>query len=305
MRISLRQMQAFHAVAAGSSFTEAAQRMNLTQSAVSMLVRQMEQELDLVLFDRVHRSARLTETGARLLPTVARILGDVGNVVEAAADLRALHRGTLRLAVPPMLACSWLPPLLARFTRQHPAIELDLSDVTVDSVVSAIADSAAEIGIGPERSLPSGVARAPLWHETMQLVVPRGSPILSPEAMLEATEGSAPQWINYSDEFSLHLERTLWSRAPGARAAQVRVRNLTTALAMVGAGQGLTAAPRYARVFAQQFNVEFRPLSGPEADRAFYLYQRDGAALSPVAQAFVDLTRAQIAAGHPERADHG
>ena len=85
-------MQAFHAVAAGSSFTEAAQRMNLTQSAVSMLVRQMEQELDLVLFDRVHRSARLTETGARLLPTVARILGDVGNVVDAAWRCRRCWR---------------------------------------------------------------------------------------------------------------------------------------------------------------------------------------------------------------------
>ena len=71
--------------------------------------------------------------------------------------------------------------------------------------------------------------------------------------------------------------------------AEVRVNCLTTALAMVKAGHGLTAAPRYASVFEDQFDVVFRPLLGKDTGRLFCLYQRAGRSLSPAAASFVEL----------------
>lgn len=71
------------------------------------------------------------------------------------------------------------------------------------------------------------------------------------------------------------------------------MRGLTTALAMVGAGHGLTAAPSYARIFADIFGVTFLPLPAPAGERGYYLYTRQKHDLSPAARTFVDLARAE------------
>lgn len=289
MRISFRQIQAFYEVAQAGSFTIAAQEMNLTQSAVSMLVRQLELELDLKLFDRVSRAAKLTEAGANLLPTTERVLSDMRNVVDGAADLKALSRGTLRVSVPQMLACSWFPDLLADYRKKYPSIDLSLADMTGDGVVASVADNVSEIGIGPERAVPSDVMARGLWVEQMQIVLPRTSPLAGSVDGVALEQIQSQPWIHYSEEFSLHLKRTVGGGASMGQMAEVRVNCLTTALAMVKAGHGLTAAPRYASVFEDQFDVVFRPLLGKDTGRLFCLYQRAGRSLSPAAASFVDL----------------
>jgi DNA-binding transcriptional LysR family regulator len=74
MNISLRQMRAFVAVTRTGSFTGAARQLNLTQSAASMLVQQLEEELGLQLFNRASKAITLTEAGEQLLPPAQRIL---------------------------------------------------------------------------------------------------------------------------------------------------------------------------------------------------------------------------------------
>lgn len=294
MPISLRQIHAFFEVAKTGSFTIAAQEMHLTQSAVSMLVQQLELELDLKLFDRVNRSAKLTEVGSHLLPTVERVLSDMRNLVGGAADLKALNRGTLRISAPQMLACSWMPPLLAKYRSLYPGIEVDLADVTGDGVVTAVAGNQSEIGIGPERTVPSSVKVQGLWVEQMQIVLPQTSPLAASNRSVTITQIQSQPWINYSEEFSQHLQRTIWAQTPQSRVSHIRVNSLTTALAMVSAGHGLTAAPRYANVFENQFNVAFRPIKGKDTGRLFCLYQRAGNSLSPAAASFVELVQQSL-----------
>src|SRR3546814_4107020 len=109
-----------------------------------MRVRQLETEFGLELFDRVKRRAQLTETGRQLLPIAERMLGDLREVVDGAADLRALRRGTLRLALPPMLACSLLPPVLARYRSLYPQIAVTVTDTTAARVVETVRQGEAE-----------------------------------------------------------------------------------------------------------------------------------------------------------------
>ena len=213
----------------------------------------------------------------------------MNNVLDGAADLKALKRGTLRMSIPQVLACSWMPPLLAEYRSLYPEIDIELADVTGDDVVAAVADNRSEIGIGPERTAPSSVKARGLWDEPIQIVVPRSSPLASSTGDVTLGEIHDQPWIHYSEEFSLHLNRTIWANAPHSRAAQIRVNCLTTALAMVGTGHGLTAAPRYARVFEDRFDVVFRPFENKASGRLFCLYQRAGNSLSPAAASFVDL----------------
>ena len=282
MNMTLRQIRAFHEVARARSFTLAARRMHLTQSAVSMLVRQLEEAFGLRLFDRVGRRVHLTQAGQEMLPVTARILDDMAQVAEGAADLRALRRGRLRLAVPQMLAGAWLPERLGAFRADHPEVMIDVIDTTGDRIVQAVAASEAEIGIGPRRPLPQGIAAETLWSEPIQLVV-AADRAPRPSCWEEAL---AEEWILYSDDFSLHLEQTIWTPLKMRMPRMTRVRYLSTALGLIGRGLGVTAAPRYAAGFGTTFGVSFLDMTGPAVARDFMLYTREDYELSPAARAF-------------------
>ena len=285
MPITLRQLQAFQSIADTGSFTLAAERLGLTQSAVSMQIRQLEVEIGMVLFERSGRATELTEFGRQIRNTVSRMLVDLQNLTDGAADLRALRRGHLRIAVPQILACSWLPGVLSRYRKAYPDVELSVMDTTGDRVVEAVAMNDAEIGLGPERILPSGVTGDYFWRSAMQVVLPLGQPP-GPEEPLTWGRLGAERWIRYSDEFSLHLDRTVFRDPVRATAGAISVRGLTTALALVGAGQGLTIAPSYAAIFSDIFGVMFRDLPGPTEKRVYNIYARTGQDLSPAALAF-------------------
>lgn len=291
MNLTLRQLRAFHEVARTKSFTAAGRRMNLTQSAISMLVRQLETELGMVLFDRYQRAAQLTDAGEHMLPVTERILEDLRQIEEGATSLRLLSRGKLKLAVPQMLACSWLPPLLIRYREQHPEVFLSVNDTTGDRIITAVLQNEAELGIGPMRPSPPGIHAEKLWDEPVQIVCAANSPFAT-RKQLEWSDLREENWIQYSDDFSLYLERTAWSDYAKSLPRTTNVRYLSTALALVGKGLGVTAAPRYSRHFATQFEVAFVDGHAPALSRSFYLYTRRGQKLSPSASAFIDLIRA-------------
>lgn len=285
MNITLRQLRAFCDVAQTGSFTIAARRMLLTQSAVSMLVRQLETEFGLALFDRVKRQVHLTETGRQLLPIAERILGDLREVVEGAEDLRALKRGNLRLALPQMLACSWLPPVLARYRAHYPEVAVTVTDTTADRVVETVRQGEAEIGIGPERPTPETVQAELLWQERMYCVIPATHP-LAEQDRIDWADVADADWILYSDIFSGHIERTVWAGMSVQLPRTTQVRYLPTALALVGQGMGVTAAPGYARPFGALFGTRFIEIANPVMLRRFQFYSKKGYALSPAAEAF-------------------
>lgn len=119
----LKALPAFEAVARLSSFSRAAEEMNLTQSAISHQIRALEDSLGEALFIRAGRNVSLTQAGEQFLEEVAPALA---RIERAAGRLRGSSDERLRLAVPSSLAVCWLIPRLPQFQRQHPEIELDL-----------------------------------------------------------------------------------------------------------------------------------------------------------------------------------
>lgn len=291
MSVSLRQLRAFLAVADAASFTGAADQLNLTQSAVSMLIRQLETDLNVALFVRSGRGAHLTEFGTSIRPTAQRVLADVQNITDAAADLRSLQRGHLRIAVPQMLGCCWLPDVLGVFRKQFPDVEISVSETAGDGVTDLVGRGEAEIGIGPERLLVSGVEAGMLWDVPMQLVVAASSRLAQGATPPDASALRQSRWINYSDDFSELLHRTLLGQADAPRSQDIRVSGLMSALAMIGRENYVTVAPAYAGVFADVFGVRFLPLEGPSSQRRFLHYTRAKHHLSPAAATFLTMAR--------------
>ncbi len=145
-RPSLRSIEVFAAAAEALSFQQAAARLNLTPSAVSHRIRELETVLGQPLFLRAHRQLTLTEAGLRYLAAVREALA----ALHAASDALRLPRGnTLRLSATLSFASTWLMPRLAAFQRAHPGIELVLAtDLKLADFARGEAHAAVRFGAG-------------------------------------------------------------------------------------------------------------------------------------------------------------
>src|SRR5215831_6461194 len=124
--MNLDQLRILQAVAQSRSFTRAAEIVHLTQPGISKHVKQMEEYFGVPLFDRSGRKATLTEAGAVLYAATQEIMSTMDGAERRIDDLKGLRGGKLRLGSSFPIGVYVLPPLLAAFRKQHPAVEITL-----------------------------------------------------------------------------------------------------------------------------------------------------------------------------------
>jgi len=167
--ISLQQLRALAAVAESGSFTLAAEALQLTQPAISHLIKRMEHELGQPLVVRGRR-IRMTSAGEMMVDTAVRALRLIDESVGACRSQSQLREGRVVLAVGHLTAGALLPPLLSRFSQQHPALATALLDSTADQMISRILSQEADLGFGSDIGQKhSELATEPLFSERMAL----------------------------------------------------------------------------------------------------------------------------------------
>jgi molybdate transport repressor ModE-like protein len=153
MQITLRQLRIFESVARHGSISRAANELSLTQPAVSMQIKQMEDQLGLVVIEQVGKKFALTEAGQELCFHAARIGTQMDSLIRAMDQFRELERGVLRVSVV-STANYFLPPLIASFSKEHPGVRVSLRVANRDAVLASVSSNEAElaiIGHTPER----------------------------------------------------------------------------------------------------------------------------------------------------------
>jgi len=146
MHITLRHLRTFEAVAQHGSISRAAAELHLTQPAVSMQMKQLEEQIGLPLVEQIGRRICLTEAGQMLRLHARDIAGRMANLNASMEQFRGLERGLLRLAVA-STANYFLPALIAEFNARHPGVRISLQVGNRASVLSALADSSTDLGI--------------------------------------------------------------------------------------------------------------------------------------------------------------
>lgn len=288
MHISLRQLRAFIAAVETGGFTRAAHRLHLTQSAVSMVIRQLESEVGLPLFNREGKRITPTEMGLQLVPIAKRMLDDLDRIAISAADVRQLQRGSLRFSAPSLLACTLIPPALAEFSARHPQIAVQIMDTALEDIPAAVSRGVVEFGIGPDRPSDPGVERTFFRKVAIQFVCSSTHPAARKRSIRWSDTRDDP-WICYPSTFEQDIREALWQHGRAQRMEDATVvEHLPTALALVGHGLGVTTAPDYAKALRRDLKLSFIPLVEPSIERAFYVYKRNGHPLSPAARAFLD-----------------
>jgi DNA-binding transcriptional LysR family regulator len=137
--MEIRQLRAFIAIAELGTFTAGAQRVHVTQAAISMQIRQLENELGAKLFIRAPRRVMLTEAGEQLLQRARQILRDHDAAVDEIAELAGAERGRLRVgSASAMVTTDVLPKLLKDLRKQHAGAEVTVASGTSEALVQQI-----------------------------------------------------------------------------------------------------------------------------------------------------------------------
>jgi DNA-binding transcriptional LysR family regulator len=124
--VEISNLRAFAEVAASGSFSAAAERLHLSQPAVSKRIAVLEDELGVALFDRLGRGTELTEAGRALLTRVPDVEHSLRKAVQAVEDLKGEVSGTLRIATSHHIGLHRLPTVLSAFQKRYPAVRLDI-----------------------------------------------------------------------------------------------------------------------------------------------------------------------------------
>lgn len=294
MNVTLRQLRAFVAVARTGSFTVAAESLFITQSALSGLIKELEQSLGLRLFDRSTRRLQLSDVGRALQPQIGKILQDLDVVVGEVGNLKALRGGLVRVAVPQLLACTLLPEVMAEFVREYPDVRVRLNDCAVESVMSRVFAGEVDFGVGPEREPNSDIEARVLFESPFMAVLPPGHPLLAHKT-LTWKDLAGDQLITLQGQFTERLAMDVGAvQGNTPLASSTEVVFMTTALSMVSAGLGVTVCLPYAVSLVERYGLHLRPVMSPVVSRRFYIFTRRGRALAPAAQAFHDFLVRQM-----------
>ena len=168
-----RQLAAFCAVVERKSFSQAAERLGVTQPAVSLQIRSLEQRLGRQLLDRSGRRVEPTEAGLRLYASAQRLLQLEEQLLEeVAADDEGAVTGTLELGASTGPGGTVVPVLLCDFQAQHPDVRVLLSVSDTQSIVDRVADRELELGIVGAGRRHRGVTFEPFFRDEVVLAVP-------------------------------------------------------------------------------------------------------------------------------------
>ncbi len=173
--MELRQLEYFVAVAEEASFTKAAARVRVAQPGVSAQIRRLERELGQPLLDRSGRTVRLTDVGAAVLPYARAALGAVEGARLAVDELTGLMRGHVAVGMITSCSITELFALLADFHRDHPAVEITLSEDNSDRLLDGVLDGRLDMAlVGLATAPPEGVGTQVVLDEAIVAAVGPG-----------------------------------------------------------------------------------------------------------------------------------
>jgi len=252
MSVSHAQLKAFHAVAVHGSFTQAAERLFLTQPAISDQVRKLEERFGVLLFHRNKRAVRLTDLGERLLAITQRLFVIQAEAEELLQDSRALLTGTLTLAVD---APVHVLPQIARFCERYPGISVKIETGNTDESLFRLYNYQADLALLGRDVDDERLLSLPLPDDQLLAFVARNHPWAGRESICLADLDDTPLVLRETGSVTRQtLEQEMGQAGLRIRPAiQVEGREAAREAVVVGIGVGVVSAAEFgadSRVYA-------------------------------------------------------
>jgi DNA-binding transcriptional LysR family regulator len=293
-----RQLAAFCAVVERKSFSQAAERLGVTQPAVSLQIRSLEQRLGRQLLDRSGRRVEPTEAGLRLYASAQRLLALEENLLEElAGDEEGAITGTLELGASTGPGGTVVPLLLCEFQELHPDVRVRLTVSDTQTVVDRVADRELELGIVGAGRRHRGVAFEPFFRDEVVLACLAGHRFAGKTISLDELKGEQLIVMQEGAGVRQVLEDEL-------RGAGMRLRDLDVKLELglqesvrsaVLAGHGVAFISRLAiESDLEAGGIATARVRGLDPVREIYLARATGRSETRAARAFVSFAQERL-----------
>lgn len=294
MSIPINQIVVFTTVARTGSFAEAAIQLHLSQPALSVAMKNLEQSLGGKLLARTTRSVTLTPEGKAFYPVARRLLSEWEQSMQDVRNHFALGRGKLDIAAMPTYTTNFLPKILAEFHSQYPNIHITVHDVIAENVVQMVREERSELGITFAPEDAPDLHFQPLYQDRFVAILPFKHPLLEKQTL---------KWIDLLACPHLSLQRPAGTRKLIDQALQEKGLLVTPAFEshqlvsigrMVNEGLGLSVVPSTSRAQMEEMGLQCRAISAPVITHQVGIVTRPQQALSAAALAMQQLIRAAV-----------
>ncbi|MGH6859537.1 MAG: LysR substrate-binding domain-containing protein [Phyllobacterium sp.] len=303
--IELRHLRYFLAIAEEMSFARAAERLNIAQPGLSQQIKILEHLLEVRLFDRSRRKLRFTLAGELFYEETRKILAQFE---VATQTVRRAARGEVgRLVVGYVGSAAYtgmLTRVIGEFRKNHPAVDVDISELEMLRQLDAIADGRMDVGfIRPPAPLPRNVSSIPILYEDLIVALPASHPLASQSA-ISLTDLAGEEFIipEHPSQVSFHHHTTIACQGAGFEPRfGPKGRDFMTIASMVSVGLGVALVPQSIQCI-QLPSITYRPMQDTSAKAELAVAFRRGDQ-SPVVRTFVSVARRYIQSRDESAAD--
>jgi len=284
-----QNLKAFLLVAETGSFSLAAEKLHLTQPAVSKRIALLEEQLGTGLFDRIGRNISLTEAGNALLPHARAVQLELEAARQSVRDLSGAIAGQLRLATSHHIGLHRLPPVLSAFSKAYPAVQIDIDFMDSEQAYELIMQGKVELAIvtlAPVRE-PS-VVTLPVWRDPLDFMVARHHPLAQNSHLDLQALAMHPAILPGLNTYTGQIVARLFDRHQLSLQVSMATNYLETIRMMASVGLGWTVLPRSMR----DETLVTLQLSAASIERTLGIVYHRGRSLSRAAGAFIEVVLA-------------
>jgi len=295
MNITSRQLKAFLLTAHHQSFSRAAEQLFITQSGMSVLIRELEDQLGFRLFERTTRHVTLSEFGLRFLPIADRSLLDLETAAANIGRLASAAKRRFAIGATPLIAGKLLPAVISEYAKRDPGMEIILRDGDRAQLVAALSSGEIDAALGCFLQPVTDMRRAPLYRFTLMVIQPQAE---------AARLARALRWADLVDQRLLggppespiqqlidHQLQRVGRRGP----PQMLLNYFETQIAMVEAGAGVAVIPSFCIPACRDHKVAMHPLTDPVVPIDLYQISSRARELPPGAEGFTAFLTSYIA----------
>ena len=291
MKIDFDGIQAFVTVAELGAFNKAADKLSLTQAALTRRIQKLESYLGLRLIDRTTRHMALTTVGKELLPKARSLVHEMASTFNQLKDVSKTSRGNFTLACVPTMASYILPDLIRRYADQHPQNRIKLVDASAYEIRDAILNQQAEVGVTVQGQKHPDLEETPLFEDPLMFYCRQSHP-LSKKTSVSWTDMNLDDLIVVSSFMATRIFMDYQLAKRGIRLdGNYEVQHHATALNLVASGVGCAILPSTTCGDGDRPGIVRIPLTSPVVRRKIVLIRKRGVTLSPAAQAFCDIVK--------------
>ncbi|WP_068311178.1 LysR family transcriptional regulator [Polycladidibacter hongkongensis] len=278
MQIKIEMLRCFVAVARTGNLSDAAEILGRTPSALSMMLKQLEDNLGQSLFE-TDRKNRLSALGAFVLEQAERELQQFDGMVQDIVNFAKAKSGKVRLAAVPSVANTILPGVIARFLSMHPDVHLELWDMDSPSILRELAKDRVDFGIASTQGYPTAFHCQPLFSDRFGILCHRSSGLLLKRQNLSWEDLRQERLIanNLSQSIQVPACQQLHSDAG------LRVHNITSLIAMIRNKVGIAILPETTAQMLNADEICFIPLPEAGIQREIELIKKSETSPSPAA----------------------